>query len=247
MNSPKQFIAYCCLLLPLTLLNQAVHAQQLPDSSSCNQRSVANIQRFVQSRLDPDSRLYNGYEYIRNGIPAKGFAFFDSAGLQTGTLSYDGIFYPNLPLEYDVVSDQVIIQDYTARALISLISQKVGHFSIGTHSFRYIDVGKASLLKAGFYEELYAAPSLLLLARHEKKLVYSSNREEQPRYYSDDTYFLGLKDEFYRVNGQADLLDLLKDKKDALKKHIRDNKIRFRKDMEKALIQTTAYYLQIRN
>lgn len=247
MNSPKQFVACCCLLLLLTILTRPAHAQQLPDSASYSQRSIADIQKFVQSRLGPDPRLYNGYEYIRNGIPAKGFPFFDSAALQTGTLTYDGIFYQDMPLEYDVVLDQVIIPDFTAKALISLISQKVAHFSIGSHPFRYINAEKTTLPKTGFYEELYAGGPATLLARHEKKLVFSSNREEQPRYYSDDNYFLELNDKFYHVNGEDDLLDVLKDKKDALKKYIRDNKIRFRRNMEKALIQTTAYYLQIRN
>ena len=247
MNSPKHFVACCYLLLLLTILTRPAHAQQLPDSAAYTQRSTADIQSFVQSRLGPDPRLYNGYEYIRNGIPAKGFPFFDSAALQTGTLTYDGIFYQDLPLEYDVVSDQVVIADYTAKSLISLISQKVAHFSIGPHPFRYINAEKTTLPKTGFYEELYAAGPAALLARHEKKLVFSSNREEQAKYYSDDTYFLELDGKFYRVDGEDALLDVLKDKKDVLKKYIRDNKIRFRRNLEKALIQTTAYYLQIRN
>jgi hypothetical protein len=199
--------------------------------------------------LGDDSRLYNGYEYIRNGTPAKGFPFFDTDSLQTGSLFYDGILYRDIPLEYDLVQDELIIYDHTGSALIGLISGKIDHFSIGPHQFRYqvADKTASSLPKTGFYEVLFASGSVMLLERREKKLIFSTNRDDLARYDQENMYFLHIGDRFYRVDGKDDLLDVLKDKKDALKKYIRENKIRFSKQMEKALIQVTGYYLQIRS
>jgi hypothetical protein len=247
MHFSKQLIACCCLLSPLYLLTLPAHAQLSSDSSSYDP-FTAHLGQDVHARLGDDSRLYNGYEYIRNGTPAKGFAFFDSDSLLAGTLSYDGILYRDIPMEYDLVQDQLVINDYTGKALISLIAGKIDHFSIGPHYFRYLVADKTAspLPKTGFYEVLFASGSITLLARREKKLVFPSNRDDLARYYQENYYFLRVGDRFYRVDGKDDLLDAFKDKKDALKKYIRKNKIRFSKQLEKALIQTAGYYLQIR-
>ncbi len=232
MNFSKRLVA-CFLLLLLTLLTLPALTQQLPSS--------------VLNRLGSDPRLYNGYEYIRNGTPAKGFPFFYADSLLPGSLFYDGILYPNIDLEYDLVQDQLVIRDYTGNALISLVSQKVDRFSIDGHRFRYVAAEKTDQLKSGFYEVLYTAGPAALLARHEKKLVAAANTQDQARYTEASSHFLQLHDRYYRVDGEDQLLDALQDKKAALKKYIHDNKIRFRKDLEQALIKTTDYYLQIRN
>jgi hypothetical protein len=235
-----------CLLLLFSIPHPPAHAQQSPDSSSYDPATPL-LGQYIYARLGADSRLYNGYEYIRNGTPAKGFPFFDSDSLLPGSLSYDGILYQDIPMEYDLVQDELVIPDYTGKTLISLISGKIDHFSIRTHHFRYLEAEKtaSALPKTGFYEVLYASGPATLLARREKKLFFPSNRDDLARYDQENFYFLQLGDRFYRVDGKDDLLEALKDKKDALKKYIRDNKIRFSKQLEKALIQTTGYYLQI--
>ncbi len=202
----------------------------------------------LQERLSSDSRLYNGYEYIRNGVFAKGFPFFDADGLVPGSLTYDGILYPDIELEYDLVLDQLVIRDPTGKTLISLISQKINHFSIGSHYFRYLNQFKGNLvtLDAGIYEQLYAEGRLALYARHDKKLIFPSNNQEQARYVANNTYFLRKDDQFYPVEGEGSLLSALKDKKEALRTYIRANKLHFKRDLEQSLVQTTAYYLQIR-
>ncbi|HEV9038201.1 MAG TPA: hypothetical protein VGQ51_16315 [Puia sp.] len=208
-------------------------AQQLPDS--------AFLRQNLHDELGPDSRLYNGYEYIRNGTPAKGFPFFETDSLQKAALSYDGILYRDIPLEYDLVLDKVIIRDYTGKSLISLISEKVDDFSFGTRHFRYI----IAIDNPGFYEVLLSSGPITLLARREKKLNFPSNREDQARYDQRNSYYLRIGNNFYQVDGKTALLDALKDKKDALKKFISANKLHFKKQLETSLTRTTAYYTHL--
>ena len=222
-----------CLLMLFSLSSPPILAQRVPDSA---------LQQYLHHELGADSRLYNGYEYIRNGTPAKGFPFFDSDSLQTATLSYDGILYRNFPLEYDLVLDRVVIRDYSGKTLISLISEKVDDFSVGTHHFQYISGNAPS---PGFYEVLLSSDHVSLLARRQKRLLFPSNREDQPRYDQLNFYYLRLGDRFYPVDGENALLDVLKDKKDALKKYIRENKVRFKHQLQTALTLTTAYYMQL--
>ena len=150
-------------------------------------------------------------------------------------------------MEYDLVEDKLIIPVYSGNALISLINEKLSYFSIGDQHFRYIDADKtASVLpRSGIYEEIYHKGSTSLLARREKKLVFPSNKDEQPHYSQQNTYFLQLNNRYFSANGEYELLDALKNKKDALKQYIRKNNIRYKKNLETALIRTTDYYQQI--
>ena len=182
---------------------------------------------FSQEPATADSRLYNGIEYIRNGTPAKGFAFFDMDSLQLGTVCYNGLLFHDIPMEYDLVEDKLVIPYFHNAFFISLISEKLSYFYIGNQRFRYIGTDKntASLPSPGFYQELYRKGSTAALARREKKLVFPSNHEDQARYTQQNTYFLLLDGLYYPISGEKDLLDATKDKKDALRQFIRKNKI----------------------
>lgn len=234
-----------CLLMLFSLPSPPAAAQH-PSDAAVSDRSIALLRQYTHAELGPDSRLFNGYEYIRNGTPAKGTPFFDADDLQKAELSYDGILYRDIPLEYDLVLDKVVIRDYSGKTLISLISEKISHFSIDSHHFQYISgTNAANAPSAGFYEVLLPSGRVTLLARRQKRLIFPSNREDQPRYDQLNFYYLRLDDRFYAVDGKDALLDALKDKKEALKKYIRENKIRFKHHLETALTATTAYYLQL--
>jgi hypothetical protein len=247
MSFEKQSLHYCWLLLLGLLSSLLANAQQpLPED-------------YVRARINPDSRLFNGREYIRNGTPAKGSPFFESDSLQLGSVSYDGILYSYIALEYDMVSDQLIIHNFTGDALISLTPEKITFFSIAGHRFRYIAPAGATptpaalapaaptLPETGFYEELYANPRLALLARRKKALIFPSSQDEQSKYVQADRYFLLIDANAYSIHSENDLLTALKDEKDPLKKFIRKNKLSFnRQHFENSLLQTTIYYQEIK-
>ncbi|HET6256977.1 MAG TPA: hypothetical protein VFE32_23095 [Puia sp.] len=222
MHVERPSILCFCLLLNFTLLASVAHGQHVAD----------------------DSRLYNGREYIRNGIPSKGFACFEWDSLMPGSLEYDGISY-KIPLEYDLAQDQLVIHDFAGNTLISLVTGKIAQFSIGPYHFRYFGPGNAHLPESGFYQELYAGSRISLLARRHKNLVFPSTLDEQPVYVQINAYFLLLHGSSYKIANENELLDILKDKKTELKKYIRKNRLSFRRNMEGALIQTIAYYQQI--
>lgn len=229
MNVQKQYIVPC-LLLTLCLFTAPANAQSLED--------------LTQTRLQPDSRLYNGHQYIRNGAYAIGFPFFDADSLQPGSLVYDGIDYRNMVLQYDLVLDQLIIPDYTHDGLISLIPEKVTRFSIGSHTFGYFIKSDAGPPQTGFYEVLYAGSKISLLARRQKRLIFPPDNTTPNRYDAIDQYFLRIENRFQRVTGKSTLLAALPDKTEQVKKYIRKNRIRFKKKLEKDLLQTIAYYQQ---
>ena len=251
MNFEKQSFPHCWLLLKGLLFSILVNAQQSPDSS-VRELSANFPESYIRARMDPDSRLFNGREYIRNGIYAKGFPFFEWDSVRPGSLTYDGIIYHDIAIEYDLVSDELIIHNFTGDALISLVPEKIASFSIAGHHFRYVTPtaiapAAPNLPETGFYEELYATPRLVLLARRKKTLQFPSSQDDQPGYVQVDRYFLLIDAKAYSIRDENDLMAVLKDKKDPLKKMIRKNKLSFkRQHFENSLVQTIVYYQEIK-
>jgi hypothetical protein len=238
-----------CLLLNFTLFAQTttLFAQTTP-----------TMEGDIRAQIGSDSRLYNGREYIRNGTPAKGFPYFEWDSLKPGSLTYDGISY-DIPIEYDLAQDQLVIRNYADNILISLVAEKTNHFSIGTFHFRYFSPGINSKISSGsnsgtnhlqdpgFYQELFTGSRVTLLARRHKNLVFPSTNEEQPQYVQINTYVLLLDGSSYKIGSEVELLNVLSDRKEELKKYIRKNHVSFKHHLEGSITQTIAYYQQLKS
>jgi hypothetical protein len=209
-------------------------------------RAASLTSDYLHTRLGEDSRLYNGREYIRNGTAAKGSPFFEWDSLHPGTLEYDGILYADIPLEYDLLQDRLVIRDRNSNMLISLVGQKTRRFTIGTSGFVYMGPG-TRLPETGFYEELYKEGPVVLLARKRKNLIHPSTLEELSRYIEINTYFLLLDTSVSKIGSRKEFLDALGDRKEEVKKFIRKNHLSFKKQFEVSLVRATAYYQQIKS
>jgi hypothetical protein len=235
-----------CLFLKWILISP-VFSQQLPDSAFYR-LSLDSFRENYKAESGPNARIYTGAEYIRNGQRAKGSAFFQSDDPLTGSVYYHDALYTNVEMQYDLVIDGVIISDFSGGSKIKLTNEKLSYFSILDHHFLYFAPGRSasSSMKTGFYEILYEG-SVSLYGRYEKQLIFPSNHEDELKYDELDFYFLKINDVFYKVDSKGSLLDLLKDKKDLLKKYIRENKLSFKSDLREPLVKSITYYAQLKN
>jgi hypothetical protein len=232
-----------CLMLVKWALPFSVSAQQLPDTASLHP-SDDSVRLTYQRASGPDIPLYIGQEYIPNGRRTKGFPFYQSNDPLPGSLYYNDALYNNLDIQYDLVLDGVVISNFTGDGRIELIRDKLRNFSIGGHYFVYLAPLKSSI-KAGYYAQLYKG-SVSVFERYEKKLVFPSNLEDQPRYDDYHYSYVEKGGAYYEVGSEGALLDLFRDKKDQLKKYIRANRISFSRDWEGALVKTAAYYDELK-
>lgn len=234
-------IFYTLLILPSFL-----HAQQSPgDSSRIDRWPIVSI---AQKRLAGNLRLFTGAEYIRNGQHAQGYPFFQSELPLDGSVLYDGASYEHIPLQYDLITGEIITHDSIDNANISLVRDKLPRFTISGHIFLWLPAGGDSdrSISAGYYE-LLEDGSARLMVRHEKRLVFPSTKDDSVKYVAADIYFVRLDGRYIRVEGRRSLLNMLADKRDQLKKFIRQHELNFKKDLENALRQTIHYYTQLKN
>ncbi len=244
----RQFYLFLALLLGDVLFFSAAQSQPLLPDSIFEKQVTVNLIDIYKKEIGQNLRLYNGREYVRNGQKAKGYPFFESDNPVLGSVYYDGKLYTGLELLYDLAYDEVIINNYSNSAEIALITEKLSYFSVLTHVFVRIIPAKENdpLMKPGYYERLLDG-KISVFARREKKLEASLKAEDEAKYVQYNDYFLQMHDTFYRITGESSLLDLLKDKRDLLKKYIRANKINFRKNPEDAIVKTAGYYTLLNN
>ena len=226
---------------------QSFGQQATTSDSSLYSGSIRQLYHIYFNQIGQSAELYNGAEYIRNGQKANGFPFFESNDQLPGDVSCQGIMYHDLRLQYDLVQDELITNNYQHSALIRLPKEKVDSFSIEGHHFLRLVVAKTNgaLPDNGYYEQL-TSNEMPVFAKRIKKFVIP-NGYEDPEYVQYNTFYLKLNNSFYPVGGKNSLLDLLKDKKDQLKKFIRVNKLNFKKRPEEAIVRTTSYYARLKS
>jgi hypothetical protein len=239
------FAACVGLTIHFVCTSSETYAQQTPDSVLYKE-SLANIHQVYFRQIADNAQIYHGREFIRNGQKANGFPFYESDNLLVGSVFYQGTEYPNQNVYYNLVSDELITNNYSHNAFIVLSPEKVDSFVLMHHVFVPLVADKSNHLeKDGYYDQLYAGEPGLY-AKREKRLVVGSGSEET-KYIQHDDYFIKLKNVFYAVDGKSVLLDIFKDQEAVLKKYIRTNKLNFKKDLETSLVLTTTYYSQLKH
>jgi hypothetical protein len=236
--------AFVWILFQLVYFPQ-VRAQQSPDSISY-QESVSGLQHIYFTEIGNNAQIYHGSEYIRNGQKALGFPYYDTDNMHSGTVSYQGTIYTNVNLYYNLVSDELVTNNFDHSNLITLSPQKTDSFTIATHIFLQLTATKSNRLPTdGYYEQLFSGEPGLY-ARRSKK-YFAGTGSEEPRYTQRNDYYVRIKNIYYPVDGKNSLLDLLKDQQDVLKKYIHTNKLNFKKQLEPSLMLVTSYYSQLKH
>lgn len=230
---------------------KATLAQTVPADSSLQPKALNNAESFFYTSLGKQSPLYNGIEYP--GYPnVKGNAgFMDADNFTPGTIYYDGVLYNAVPMMYDIYKDEVVILLFNHFTKLVLIKTRVRSFDFLNHHFLNIkaDSIKANNqgLKAGYYDALYDG-RLQVLAKRSKSIQITSGQTAPESYFTPaNDYFLRKNNVYYTVTGKQSILNILKDKKKELQQYISANKIKFRKDLESAMVKIVSYYDHITN
>ena len=147
----KRFILVLFVFYTITAFGQNADTADI----SANQQlaAISTYQSFVK----PSTNLYSGPQYIEyaysipEGTPMLNDDFVE------GTIFYNGILYSNLPMQYDLMKELVIVKDPMKVYKFTLFSQNVKWFTLANHKFERIennDSGNA-IIATGFYDVLY--------------------------------------------------------------------------------------------
>lgn len=237
--------AFWLILLVCAHLFLPGQAQPLSRDSLVQTANDSAIGQY-HNYMTPETHLYRGDEYVTYAPQLKeGYPYFGENSKRKGMVAYDKIIYNDVYLYYDLVTGQVVINDFYDVFKIALIGQLVDSFSIENHFFiRLRDSLNPTQPRNGFYERLYSGHIQLL--KKEKKTIeedlYSSNVVQRFIHGADSAYYLKIGNVYHPVNNKRSLQNLLQDRKKDLRKFIRTQQLSMRKDRENTLIKVTAWY-----
>jgi hypothetical protein len=227
-------------------------AQTAHGDSSSQQNAFNNSLSFLSASIGEQSSLYNGTEYYFYDPAIKGSAYFlDINAFTPGSVYYDRIFYTSVPMLYDLNTDKVVVLLYNHFSKFSLVKEKVQSFDFLDHHFVNINADTLinnSVIKSGFYDELYNGKSQVLVKRS-KNIQSRSGGQTGPESYFDSSkdYFIKKNKIYYTITGKGSLIAVFKDKKKELQQYIRANQIKFRKNPEEAMVKIASYYDHLTN
>ena len=227
-----------CLLFAGTVLGQISQTDSTTPSAGAFALSV------YHTDIGSQSPLYNGTAHIPPVTGLKGIVWFQSETAARGSVNYDGIQYKNIPLLYDVVTNQLVVQNPEGY-LICLYNDRVQEFSLPGHSYY-----NKTIHGTPWYYDLVCSGPLSIYVRRVK--VIDQGIEGMEVTYSInmfDSYYAEKGGHYYRIGKESDLEKLVADKKKEIKAFIRQTLrpagIKFRKSPEQVIVQITGYYNQL--
>jgi len=239
--------SFACLSTAIASLGTfAASAQTINPDSVYLSRALGNA---ISNSKTENSPLFNGKLYSSSAYnPEYGHPFYASSEWQVGTITYDGVTHSHVPLLYDIVQDEVLIQPPNNPSSISLVKEKVSQFTVHNHTYVYKKAVAGSILPEGFYDLLFDG-KVNALARHEKKpkSVSKSSTVLKTYFKSSDQYFISKDGAYYTVKNQSDILKLFPESKAALNQFMNEHKLSFKKEPEQALKQIAAFYSKAGN
>ncbi|WP_026462726.1 hypothetical protein [Adhaeribacter aquaticus] len=229
----------------LSLLSaQFSFSQNLKSDSVFLATSVSNVISVHAKILNQESHLYNGPQYVNYDRGFVGHQFFQNDEITEGTVTYDNLLFRDVPLLYDTVLDQLVVEGLTNGNSIKLISEKVKDFTYNDHHFYRLqkDSLYSNLPQAGFYEFLLDG-KIKLLAKRKKEIQEVKETDGIYKVFELKDKFYVLKgNKLFEVDKKRTILSLLPEKRKELQAFARTNKINFKHKREDALVKIVRHY-----
>jgi len=237
---PKRFF----YILLICGLSQHVAAQNA-DDTTLHENALNAIGVYYQN-LGEESPLYNGSEYIEYAYTLQeGHPFFQVVNFINGNVNVDGMIFHDVPMLYDIVKDQLIIQDFQKVYKINLPADRVRQFFLLGHLFVHLNA--SDQVKTGFYDQLYKGKISLFAKREKKILEKYSNIQISKVVISQNVYYIKKDGVYYTIKNKSSLFSALKSKKKEVQQYLKANDIKFKREPERAMIMAVKYYDQLTN
>ena len=234
--------AYLSLgIFVLMLLQTFCYSQSPPIDTAFLTASKTKIVSLYAESIQQQSRLYNGTDYVLYQSRDEEHPFFDVDDWAFGSITYWGELYENVPVMYDLSTDQVITEHNRGNP-IKLIPEKVDGFVIANHTFQRLTSNGTNKVVDGFYERLHDGKSKVY-AKHQK--VYREDitaREVIPRFEGSVRYFILKNGVLYQVKKKGSVLDTFAEHRQEVKTFLKKNRIRFNDNRAVAIIRVAQYY-----
>ena len=229
-------MAFCVLVFK-------TNAQNVTTGNIASTGTAEQVVNYYQSAMSDQSEVFNGYGYHFMPEGHRGSAYFgDKPYFKSATIRYNGNWYRNIPVLYDIYADAMISQ--TRDSMFVLRAEKIADIYLSEHHFINLNVQN---LSAGYYDQLYNGHSEVLVKRIRKVQNNVTSQSVEILYENEDAIYLKKGENYIKVFSKSSVLDVFKDKSKQLKQFLKDNHIAYKEDVEESIVKLASYYDQITN
>ncbi len=193
--------------------------------------------------LKKEAPLYRGRMY--NAYPhkiANGHLYFAEDFFLKGSIMYDGKFYPEANLKYDLLRDQLVLEYQDGYSNVILQTDKVDEFSIINHQF--INVKKSfdtATMPNGYYDLLYHSSRIKVFTKRIKTIKETvGNGVVEYNVIPNDTYYVQMDGKINNVKNKGAFIKLLK--QNGSQQYLKNKKLDYRTNKENWIIALAKYY-----
>ncbi|MCG2430450.1 hypothetical protein [Aequorivita xiaoshiensis] len=185
--------------------------------------------------------LFNGTEFTDLFLNTNGtYRYFKGYDYVRGAVYYNGEFYSNVLLKYDLLEDNLITHSEGKLSVfnVKLIPDFVTSFSIYNRDFvKLVDIN-LPLPGNGFFEEAYLGNQFKLYIKHNKrKKDKALNSGVQYRFSINNYYLLQVDGHYAVINSIKDLRRALPEREDDIRKYYKSYKKLYKSDPDNFLIK----------
>jgi hypothetical protein len=211
-----------------------VRAQQLVPDTASGRITADRAVKAYDDFMGGQSRLYNGIEQV-GYLPMTGHPYFNAEDVRNGSIVYEGVYYHDVSMLYDIVKGQVLVANRNGN-LLGLSNDWIREFFLDGHHFINTSSG---------YYDLMCSGTVSLLVKRQKSIAESIEGMTIVRTVEDHTHYYIVRGGVYHPIGNLHaLLALLRDKKKEINQDLRKKKIKYRKGPEAAIVEAARYYNQ---
>ena len=191
-----------------------------------------------------DLPVYNGKLFRGYNIKIENHPFYLVNDWHTGKILYEGIWYNDMPLRYDIFSDQLMIQHPNGIPII-LFRDRVSEFQYEGLQFVNLKPSAKNDPPAGIYQVAEKGKVTLIIKRKKTIEENLENRTVLRKFITDHKYYLFNDGKYIQVRSKNSVLKALKDKRQLITQDLKKKNIRFKADPEKAILHIVNFYNQL--
>lgn len=175
-------------------------------------QAVHNAVGLYQQATVESQHLYNGSEYYVYDDDVEEHQFFESEDWEDGSVVYDDRLYQPVPMLYDIVKDQVIIEHARGYDNVKLQSEKLTAFTLQKHTFvRLLETDSG--IRTGFYDLLYDGAIKVLARRIKERKEAIENLRIKITFPAKSVFFIYKDRVYHSVNNKKSVLGLFAEQK----------------------------------
>jgi hypothetical protein len=178
--------------------------------------------------------LITGGQYQEPSRLIEGDPYYFSRQFEKGSLTINGITYPEVPLLYDAFRDQVVTFHPVFNQKILIKPEKIDGFRLANGvQFKYFPGNESSFRDGnGIYEVLGEGEYSALAKRFKTTKPIREISKYDEMYIEKTDYFLWKDAEFFQVSKASRILAVLGLEKKQVRKELKDRRLNFKRNPE---------------